>query len=223
MEPGGDRSGARRGLNAARPANEATSAQTNVTAQSIWWLAFLARGLLCFGAMRFQSASGDASKWLFAQAHWVTLIGGMLAVAAVGCSPQDPVWALSCADRTERSVEVGTGQGQFVDADAAPLEKVFGGQGGEHIWMAVRLTGFGPTAQVTHGIRDAENDTEYSGPLQDTVQLHYNGAEDASEAAGMFGFLSFESDPSGRDVVLWAKVSDQCGVIAEGEANGTVE
>ncbi|MEZ4300216.1 MAG: hypothetical protein R3B70_35040 [Polyangiaceae bacterium] len=150
-----------------------------------------------------------------------------------GCSEPDPTWDLPCEQRPAREVIPGTGEGSFETADDRELKQVFGSQGGSHIWVGVRVRGFGQSPVVTFGILDAEDPSiEFSGPNTEIAELHYNKGEDASEASGMYGFLP-GYDPetqmdlpsiSGRKVVLWADVSDECSSEAvHGETLSQVE
>lgn len=138
---------------------------------------------------------------------------------AFGCSEPDPVWALPCDQRPEREVIPGTGEDSFRPVENKSVAPTSGSQGGSHIWFSVRLRGFGPEASVRFGIFDAEDSSiVYSGPNAEHVELSYNSQQDASEAAGMFAFLSdydYENDrpapsPRGQSVIFWADVSDQC-------------
>jgi len=164
-----------------------------------------------------------ASKLLFLPFAWLM----------VGCNPSDPVWDLPCGERPERSVLVGTGGEDFRVIDDQPLPIEYGDQGGSHIWVGVRLVGFGPQAAVQFGIVDADDPgTVYSGPNAEHPELSYNTEAVASEASGLFGFIEEGYDPetdmelpgpSGRNVVLWADVSDECGVLVHGETSAKVE
>lgn len=63
------------------------------------------------------------------------LLLSLLALLFAGCD--DP-----CSSEEDRSVEVGTGEESFTpveDGDVLPL--AFGGQGGQHLWGAVRVNG----------------------------------------------------------------------------------
>lgn len=153
---------------------------------------------------------------------------------AFGCSPPDPVWAMDCDARPEPEVVPGTGEGAFVHADEGPLVIQYGSQGGSHIWMGVQLRGMGgPEVTVQYGILDAADPTiVHSGPNAERVALSYDSAEETSETAGLFGYLYDQYDentgeplpgPSGRDVILWAEVSDVCHQGVRGEAPAHVK
>ncbi len=129
---------------------------------------------------------------------------------------------------------MGTGGYGFQAADVELIPIQQGSQGGEHIWVSVRLHGFGPEASISFGILDAADPkTVYSGPNQQHVNLSYNTEEDASEATGMYGYLASEYDPdtmmelpgpAGKKVILWADVIDACTPDAvHTEANGRVQ
>lgn len=147
-------------------------------------------------------------------------IGFTLALPLAGCAPQDPVWSLPCDERPAREVQVGTGDETFVAADAEYVPIQNGSQGGQHIWMAVRVRGFGPEASLAYGILDAMDPAiVYSGPNQKRTQLQYNPEEEASEKAGLYGYLTVRYDPDTqaelpgpehRFVTFWADVSDDC-------------
>lgn len=151
---------------------------------------------------------------------------------AAGCSPKDPVWDMPCSERPTQEVEVGTGELEFRPADSG-LHIEDGPQGGQHIWIALRLHGFGPGAAAHYGIYDADDpDILYSGPISQRLALTYNSEAEASEATGLYGYLNYLLDPatqqpypgpSGKDVVLWADVYDQCtDTVVHGEGKGQV-
>lgn len=157
----------------------------------------------------------------------------LLAPVLTGCVEKDPVWDLPCEDRPAREVLPGTGEEEFRSLDDNPLFVEYGDQGGTHIWFAVRLHGFGPNATIQFGITDAQDPAViYSGPLVEAQKLEYNAEEKASEARGLFAFLEAYDEvsmttrplPSGKTVVLWADVSDECTPEAvHGEATGEVQ
>ena len=167
------------------------------------------------------------------QRSWFVLFAA--AAYLLGCEPRDPVWDMPCSDRPARSIEVGTGGDAFVAADAAPIPIQYGSQGGQHIWVSLRLRGFGPEVTTTFGIDDAEDPSRiYSGPNAEHPELRYNAELERSEAIGMYGYLTTSYDPdtmmerpgpSGRQVTLWAEVADECtgGVAIRAEATGTVQ
>lgn len=163
----------------------------------------------------------------------LTLLALPLAALTFGCEPSDPVWDLPCDQRPARSVIPGTGEGSFHVIDDNPLPIEYGSQGGQHIWVGVRIVGFGPEASVLFGIRDADDpDIVYSGPNTEHLELHYNSDAEASEAYGIYGYLDSgydpetgesDSNPSGKRVVVWAQVGDACGETAEGETEADVQ
>lgn len=168
---------------------------------------------------------------LFRPAIRAALVMGSLSVVA--CAPRDPVWDMPCADRPAREVEVGTGAEEIRSADGG-LYIENGSQGGQHIWISVRMRGFGPEASLKYGIHDAEDPSiVYSGPLTEHVDLSYDPEAEASEALGLYGYLTTRYDPitqeplpgpEGKSVVLWAEVSDACSPDAVlGEATGEVQ
>ncbi|MFO0591277.1 MAG: hypothetical protein U0441_27265 [Polyangiaceae bacterium] len=153
----------------------------------------------------------------------------------VGCDPGDPVWDMPCSERPAQAVEIGTGGEEFVAADAAPIPIQYGSQGGQHIWVSLRLRGFGPTVAASFGIRDALDPSRiYSGPNAEHPELRYDVKVERSEAIGMYGYLTTSYDPdtmmempgpSGKSVTFWADVTDDCsaGKPVHAEATGTVQ
>ncbi len=155
-------------------------------------------------------------------------------LAALGCGSGDPVWDMPCADRPKQEVQVGTGDGEFIAAESGPIPIQNGSQGGQHIWMAMRLHGFGPEVSMHFGIYDAkETEILYSGPLTQHATLSYNAEAEASEVTGLYGYLNYLLDPdtqmphagpSGKEVVLWADVFDKCtDTVVHGESKGQVQ
>lgn len=140
-------------------------------------------------------------------------------VLLAGCQKNDPVWEMACDERPAREVTIGTGEDEFIPLGKDKLQIQYGSQGGQHIWMSLRLRGFGPEITAQFGIFDTANPAlVYSGPNTDTDELHYNEALDASETFGMFAVLDDWDEatqmpmpsPSGQDVILWADVTDSC-------------
>lgn len=157
-----------------------------------------------------------------------------LALTLGGCAPQDPVWSMPCDERPAREVQVGTGEQTFVAADAEYIPIQNGSQGGQHIWMSVRVRGFGPEASLAYGIVDAMDPAiVYSGPNQKRTQLQYDPEEDASEKAGLYGYVTVRYDPDTQAelpgpehklVTFWAEVADDCTTNPlRAEAPATVE
>ncbi len=161
----------------------------------------------------------------------LSLMGSLL---AAGCASGDPVWDMPCSSRPKQEVQVGTGEVEFLPPDKGSIPIQNGSQGGQHIWMAMRLHGFGPEASMHFGIYDAaEPEILYSGPLSQHAMLEYNAEAEASEVKGLYGYLNYLLDPetqmphagpSGKDVILWADVFDECtdGVV-HGESQGKVQ
>lgn len=162
----------------------------------------------------------------------LALLSLPLTLLALGCNTPDPTWALPCDQRPERTVTPGTGEGEFHVIDDNPLPIQYGDQGGQHIWVGVRLEGFGEHPTIEFGIRDAADSTlSYSGPNAEHLELHYNSDAEASEASGLFGYLYGYDEstgeelpsPSGKTVILWADVVDTCGVTVHGETQASVQ
>ena len=150
-----------------------------------------------------------------------------------GCSPPDPAWSVACTERGARDVIPGTGDGAFVSVDEGEVPVQSGSQGGQHIWFGVRVKNMGgPEVTVQFGIVNAEDPTiVYSGPLAEREVLGYNAEEEASEVAGMYGYLQTAWDPNtdeplpgpeGKAIVLWADVTDECGTV-HGESTAQVK
>lgn len=159
----------------------------------------------------------------------------MMGASLLGCEPRDPVWDMACDARPQQVVEVGTGAISFKEIGADPIPIQFGSQGGQHIWVSLRLQGFGPRVSATFGIDSvAEPSRVYSGPNSEHPELHYNVDADRSEATGMYGYLTDEYDettgnplpgPAGKEVRFWADVTDDCtgGDSVHAEAQGKVQ
>ena len=140
--------------------------------------------------------------------------------ALVGCEPRDPVWDMACDARPKQAVEIGTGAGSFTALDGGPVAIQNGSQGGQHIWVSLRLQGFGPEVSATFGIVDAADASRvYSGPNSEHPELRYNAEMDRSEALGMYGYLTDQYDeatgnplpgPAGKEVRFWVDVTDDC-------------
>lgn len=152
-----------------------------------------------------------------------------------GCEPgEDPNLVEDCSKRKPAEVIIGTGQYAFKPID----EKVnitFGPQGGAHVWFSLRCRNIGPFAVVFPSIRDVTTGTLLSQPgIKAGVHLIYNAAEEADEAAGIYGYLNnvfvpedgsptFSlSDLPGRKVVLAADVQDHCKASSKGELEVTL-
>lgn len=148
-----------------------------------------------------------------------TLLFLLLAPTLTACVQKDPVWELPCEERPAREVIPGTGEDEFRSLDDNKASIEFGDQGGAHIWFAVQMRGFGPNASIEFGITDpADPGVVYSGPLFESQKLKYDSGEEASLATGLFAFVygydettMMESpDPSGKEVLFWAQVTDEC-------------
>ncbi|MBK8251406.1 MAG: hypothetical protein IPK82_01900 [Polyangiaceae bacterium] len=160
----------------------------------------------------------------------LTMVGCVL---LAGCHKSDPVWDIPCDERPAREVLIGTGESEFIPLGKDKLQIQYGSQGGQHIWMSLRLRGFGPEITAQFGFFDTENPAlVYSGPNTDADELQYNDTLDVSETLGMFAVLNDWDEatqmpmpsPSGHDVILWADVTDQCTTEAvHADAPASVE
>lgn len=145
----------------------------------------------------------------------------LVPLALAGCGPgDDPVLSKPCAQRGPASVIVGTGSDDYVDPRGSVLLEV-GPQGGEHIWMGLSCQGLGPRVGASYGVRDVATGIAISqANLAEALDLFYDGQQ-RDEAGGIYGYLlGWQDDPPpenpasgdlvGREVVLWADVTDDC-------------
>lgn len=157
-----------------------------------------------------------------------TLLVLLSSMALWGCGPGvDPNLSPNCNERTHRSVIVGTGEEEF-ELAGSNVSTVYGSQGGSHIWLGLRTKDMGPEINATFEIRDAADDTVYTEPLKLHLELSYNSDTETNDVAGITGFLQqcYDVDcksPEGRDVILFAEVTDQCDVPTTGETQTHVQ
>jgi len=126
---------------------------------------------------------------------------------------------------------VGTGEEAFVPIGAnQTVDRIFGSQGGSHVWIALRTRQLGPHVTLEYGIRDVETGFDWSGPLRSVAELEYNDDAMANEVFGIFGYLAdycvdcpANGNPAGRRVVIWAEVDDQCKVPTKGEIETVIQ
>jgi hypothetical protein len=120
------------------------------------------------------------------------LLWGMRAVAATlalalglgGCNKPDPDWAKPCAEQRAPSVQVGTGDTEFVPIGTMgiPIEV---DATGTYVWLGVSVQGFGPTVTVSGSIADASSMTQVAALTSTTVSLAYDHGIDRDLYSGL--------------------------------------
>lgn len=133
---------------------------------------------------------------------------------------------VDCEALGEPALELGEGERSFsAIAEGHRFGREYGGQGGSHIWVALRASGIWP------GHLDLLRDDEAplvdvrltgtsGGALFGPPQRVFLGAREPYEVAGLQIRLSPENDdtPSGStESRLWAQVTDVCGTEVETE------
>ena len=146
----------------------------------------------------------------------------LIAVAlGLGCNPSlEPPGPTptDCATRAKPKVEVGSGREAFAAASEG-LALQHGFQGGEHVWMAVRATSFGPGVVISYGINDASGSPVSQSGLQSAGLLKHG------EIAGLYGYLEEGVNYMrflDKRLTLWAEVTDGCDVPVRAEASGVL-
>jgi len=96
----------------------------------------------------------------------------------------------------EASIEIGSGQAEFVAVeDGATVDLVFGCQGGQHIWIALRMRNMNPRSAI--------------------VELVMERASDATIVSIPFTVrTTFEPDPTGSYYDIWGLTLQATGVDA---------
>jgi hypothetical protein len=155
------------------------------------------------------------------------------AVALWGCSepsepraPSESGAGAAGAPAIERTVELGVPGGEdgldFVPlADGSELRLQTFGQGGTHIMLAVRCTGFGNRAFVSATLRNLQTDVIVAEPAPARPQLLY--CTDGGDTCDLVPYLAHASgltttdeEKNGLRVLLTAQVSNDAGAMAEG-------
>jgi hypothetical protein len=106
-----------------------------------------------------------------------------LALGLGGCNNPDPDWSKPCAQQRPPSVQVGTGDTEFVPIGmtGVPIEV---DSTGTYVWLGVSVQGFGPTVTVSGTIDDASTMTELATLTSTTVSLAYDHASDRDLYSG---------------------------------------
>ena len=155
------------------------------------------------------------------------------ALLLAGCGPRsDPALEAACADRAPPTVLVGTGTDHFEPITDAGVAVQEGPQGGYHIWIGLRCQNLGPHVDARYGVIDVATGADLSlVGLRGALDLTYDESVQADEISGLYGYLldtppggdpPGPTDLLGREVELWAKVSDQCGKPAESRVETVV-
>ena len=134
--------------------------------------------------------------------------------------------AAGAASDVITSVELGVPTGS-AELDFAPLEdgaelrlQTFG-QGGTHVLVAVRCTGFGNRAFVSATLRNLQTDVEVSEPPPARPQLLYcpEGPDGACDLVPYLvhasGLTETDDEKDGLHVELKAHVQNEAGEVAE--------
>ena len=140
----------------------------------------------------------------------------VIALAAACCPPMAP-------DAAPPTLAVGTaapGRDEYhslvfkslAEVDGVPVES--GPQGGNHIFMAVRGSGYTDEVTLTYGIRDVETQVDLTQTLRSQQIL-----TDGDGHVVLYGFLKpadYSTWP-GKRVVFWAKATIQDCLEAHAE------
>lgn len=133
--------------------------------------------------------------------------------------------AAGAGPELEKSVELGVPAGS-AELDFAPLDngaelrlQTFG-QGGTHVLVGVRCTGFGNRAFVSATLRNLTSDVEIEEPEPARPQLLYCAEEDGvcdlvPYLVHASGLTETDEDRHGLHVELTARVRDEQGGEAE--------
>lgn len=132
--------------------------------------------------------------------------------------------AAGAAPVLEKSVQLGVPAGS-AELDFAPLDdgdelrlQTFG-QGGTHVLVGVRCTGFGNRAFVSATLRNLSSGVEVEEPEPARPQLLYCAEEDVCDLVPYLvhasGLTETDEDRHGLRVELTARVRDEQGAEAE--------
>jgi hypothetical protein len=132
--------------------------------------------------------------------------------------------AAGAGPELEKSVELGVPTGS-AELDFAPLDdgdelrlQTFG-QGGTHVLVGVRCTGFGNRAFVSATLRNLNSGVEIEEPEPARPQLLYCAEGDACDLVPYLvhasGLTETDEEKHGLPVSLTARVRDEQGVEAE--------
>lgn len=117
----------------------------------------------------------------------------------VACTPPPTV-------AESRNVALGGGKDCFLPAEEnAVLPIVSGPQGGYHVWVAVRTSGFGPTPTLALRIHDEAGSLGLVDPMVRTLETCAVG-NGAREQAHLFGFLAAQ-DPVAAGVLVGTRAT----------------
>ena len=96
---------------------------------------------------------------------------------------------------------LGSGKDCFLPTEAnAALPIVSGPQGGYHVWVAVRTSGFGPTPTLSLRIHDDAGSLGLVDPMVRTLETCAIG-NGVREQAHLFGFLAAQ-DPVAAEILV---------------------
>jgi hypothetical protein len=175
--------------------------------------------LLCLAAMLAVSACAGGA------AHDPASAGG-----AAGQAAGDPAGAGGQADVAGAPAVVATvalgvpdgadGLGFLPLDDGAVLKLQTFGQGGTHVVVGVRCTGFGKRAFVSASMQNELTGVEVAEPPPARPQLLYCDGQGACDLVPYLvhasGIAATDADKDGLQVRLTVKVQDESGLAAEG-------
>lgn len=119
-----------------------------------------------------------------------------------GANPTDPVVVPST--QPTLATEIGTGEDAFQALpDGGPVTLVYGSQGGQHIWTAVRVRGVAADAGLFANV-SVSSDATPLGPESGWAGPWTAVSGDTLELAGMRAYL--REPISGKDVILHVEV-----------------
>ena len=174
--------------------------------------------------------------------HALLLASAALIAGLAGCGDPSPCAAL---DPAEARLEVGEGRDRFAPLEpASPMEVERGNQGGQHIWVALRLAGIEPGSETLwDGLSNddlPEVESVVSGPdgvisadnrrprvlargerdeyllLQNLVVIRHF-AELPDDWAGLdYAQVEADMEEVDHDLTVW--VQDACGTTLEASA-----
>ena len=142
---------------------------------------------------------------------WVGLLTVALVVGCGGATPSDEPPPACFPDRAP-ALEIGDGEVGFVPA--TEVELVHGPQGGEHITLGLKLTGFEATAPLSASV-EGRVDGERMGSVQVALTTECSLEHEALIAAGVRLIWDSTAEVANRDVEVLARVTNGDGETLE--------